>query len=203
MAGDINIGLRRASRDEPQYGFIINRCDKRNWFEAETRGPSDGYRTGVYINGKQPSVLSNDIQLAESPERWIPSLIRFQVFDKAAFVVGKCLYEFGSLVPTFPISRQTGSDGKLNLFIPSYAETACQRRGENIEAASDGVDVGARFDDEAERQKLFFDRYHHLIRGVALNVDNVGIDVVAQPGIDLGLEGWEVGYGPINTCYCV
>jgi hypothetical protein len=101
MAGDINIGLRRASRDEPQYGFIINRCDKRNWFEAETRGPSDGYRTGVYINGKQPSVVSNDIQLAESPERWIHSLIRFQVFDKAAFVLGKCLYEFGSLVPTF------------------------------------------------------------------------------------------------------
>ena len=65
------------------------------------------------------------------------------------------------------------------------------------------VDVCARFDDEAQRQKLVFYRYHHLIRGVALNVDNVGIDVVAQPVIDLGLEGWEVGYGPINTCYCV
>jgi len=51
-----------------------------------------------------------------------------------------------------------------------------------------------RRDEEAERQKFFFDRYHHLIRGVALNVDNVGIDVIAQPGIDLGLEGWEVGY---------
>ena len=60
-----------------------------------------------------------------------------------------------------------------------------------------------RRDQEAERQKFFFDRYHHLVRGVALNVDNVGIDVIAQSRIELGLEGWEVGYDPINACYCV
>jgi hypothetical protein len=197
--GQLHIGLRRALWDETEWGFVIRRCDEGDRLKGNPSRPLEGYLTGVVDDKEQPAMLAHDVELVESPERRISSLVWLQRFKDATFSGGKPLYEFGTLIAPRAEDGFANSNRKIRVFWLRYAEAIGKGRGENIETAADCVDVAADLDNERKGKRLFFDRYYHLMLGVRLKINHVGIDVSFQPGIDATLEGWEVGHGPINA----
>lgn len=200
---ELNIGVRRSLPEETDYGFLIcaqPTCDRVSGLEINNGSPpieSEGqrYDFGVY----QPTVLPHDVELVERPERFVPSLIRFQRFDVRTFDLGERLYEF--VAPVISSHERGGASGdrKVRVFVAHCAAARGERRGENIQAASDRVDISADLDVELARQRAFHERYHGIVSGWRWRIFDREIHVVCEPGIDPFLEGWELGYGPIDA----
>jgi len=135
----------------------------------------------------------------EGPERFVPSLIRFQRFQSATFCCGKPLYEFSTLIASRKKHFLAGGDGKVDIFGIAYAEPFGEDCGENVETAADNVDVSAGLYNEAERKRLFLNRCYEALWRSRIKINDVGFDVVFDPSVDPFLKGWELGYGPVNA----
>jgi len=155
------------------------------------------------IDREQSVVLTHNIELMECPKGVIPSLIRFQRFDDTTFHVGQPLYKFRALVITAPKLIQGTGDWEIDPVWVRYAVAVRQSTREDIKGASDDVDIGTRFDAERERERLFFNRYYDIVRGMRIHLFESYADICLEPRSELVLKGWEIGYGPINGGFCV
>ncbi len=79
-----------------------------------------------------------------------------------------------------------------------YAVALSECDSENVKRASESVQVGADLSVVLQRQKAFFDRYYQIMRGVRIQIFDRYANVVLHPCIKPLLQGWEIGYGPIN-----
>lgn len=205
LRGELDIVVRRAIADEAQYGFLI-RAEHCGTEKTEIRDVQSSRGCGGNrefwrdLDAQQPPMLTHDVELMEGEQRFVPSLIRFQRFNARAFAVGKPLYQFTSLEP--PGGELVGApgNGKIRIVWSSYAVAAEQCSRENIETAPQGVDVSADLDIEIQRERAFQARYYRAVRDWRFRLFDTVIRVVAEPGVDPLGEGWQLGYGPVNTC---
>src|ERR1700674_2734710 len=201
-SGELHIVIRRSLPEESHYGFLIFNDHKAtsHWREIITQSPASyGKSGGSGSDRQQFSMLTHDVELMENPKRGISSSIRLQRFDNRAFGCGECLYEFSSLKVATQKVIFALRDRKIGLVRLSYAVAVGERGGEDIEATSDGVDMTANLNVECSRQRFFLSRYYDVIRRVRIRVFDFQIHVEVKPGIDPLIEGWELGYGPIDT----
>jgi|ERR1700674_3092634 len=199
VSGKLHIGLCRASGDEAQWGFLIYRRDAVDGFESPPTLAVNPERLCTNTDREQAAMLTHDVELMEGPQRCIPSLVRFQRFDNATFAGGKPLYKFSTLIATRTKRSPAFGDRKIHIFGSRYAEAVSERCGENIKTTADGVDVRTDFDNERQREQLFLDRYYHQVLGCRVYINHVGVDVCFDPDMEPLLEGWELGYGPVNA----
>lgn len=203
LRGDLNLGLLYTLGDQTNYGFIWSAAH-----EAGTRNGSECFRgappagnlnlSRLDIDGHQSLVLSDDVQQMEGIQKSIPSLVRFQRFDDTSFLDGEGLYEFMPLVIPSRELLLAGSDGKVSIVNKRLAVAVRQCAGEDIEAATNGINVSASLDLERERQRLFFSSQNNIIRDIGWRLFDDHIEIVFKPGIRCLSEGWEFGYGPID-----
>jgi hypothetical protein len=204
VRGDIEFGIINPILfEQTKYGFAIYADPRGNGREnilGHMSPCADDKKIGENRWRDESLVLAHDIETMEGTKRFIPSLIRLQRFDFDSFALGKPLYEFRSLVSMTRLKDRLGrSNGKIAVLgirhVIAIGETASQ----NIEAASNGVDVSTCLDHETERKRRLLDCHYNLIRDIRIGVSRSDFDVLLEPNRQLLFEGWQLGYGPVDA----
>ena len=66
-------------------------------------------------DGQQPDVLAHNVEVMEGPKGWIPSFVRFEIFDDVSFLGGEGLYEFTPFIVPGSEGLLAGSDRKVRI----------------------------------------------------------------------------------------
>jgi len=201
LHGEINLGIRCALGDETNYGFIIAAAHPAGSDWRKRLAQSPGHETqlgGSDFDSQQALMLADNVEQMEGVKKVVPSLVRFQRFDDGLFRCGERLYEFVPFVVPCVEVGSTRSDWKVSVVNQRLAVAVGKGRGENIETAPNGVDVNASLNLERQRQRLFFDRQKDILRSIRWQLFASHVNVVFEPSIQSYLEGWELGYGPID-----
>jgi len=214
LRGELNMGLmRRVFDDKANCGFVWScsrtrptTMNRDECVESVPRSRNDKNPWSSRIDGKQPCMLSQNVEVMESAERIVTclSFVRFQRFDDSSFLGGKGLYEF------VPFESLTGykdcsarSDREVGIIFKSLAVAVSKRVRENIQAASDRIQVDTSLDLERERERLFFFGHYHIIRNIRWLVSDRQANIIVEPSIKPFLKGWEIGFGPIDRSLSV
>jgi hypothetical protein len=140
-------------------------------------------------------MLSDNIQIMKRTKEMIPILssVRVQRFDDSSFLGRQRIYEFVPFV-SLPGEKDclAGRDRKVSIVNERLAVAICQNAGQNIKAASNGVEIDASLDLECERERLFFRDDHHIIGNVSWQLSDSHMHIIAEPSIKLLLQEWEV-----------
>jgi hypothetical protein len=198
--GEIQFGIRRILADQPQYGFLIGAAhpSNRQRFEKWKCLAPHAQAGGWDEHREQPYMLSHNVEVMEGVKRWVSSFVWLDRFDDVSFLGGEGLYEFTPFVISGGEGLRAESDRKVRVIHQRLAVACGQRGRKNVETAADGVDVSADLDLERERQRTFFDSYNDVVRGVCWQLFDSYINVCVRPLTESRLEGWELGYGPID-----
>lgn len=195
-------------REQANYRFAISSIHERsegvgysgnNDIAVPCKSP-DLESTGLMANTKKSRVFSGVVELVEGVEQIIPSFVRLDSFETFSNFNGTVS---NKLSPSEISSEQkilpTVSNGKVDFIRIADCVTLRESHGENIERASDSVDVRAHFGTESQWQRLFFDCDKHLMSmGIRFIFSNSGINITCQPFAQSALKGWEIGFGPFN-----
>jgi hypothetical protein len=190
-------------RDFRDFGFLV--CA-----DIPVRREHDGAWEGLLhkepeavwmeAGSNQPSVLSHNVKIMEGPEKGVPSVIRFQRFDKLSIGTGKRLYEFGSLVIPCDETGAAFCDRKRDVLgSPRYAVAIGECSSEDIKATADRVDVSASFHIEKARKRCLLAYQKLLVRYMRAWIYDGYFRVFVPPEIESLIEGLEMGYGPIDA----
>lgn len=202
LRGEINLGLLcRVFGEETNYGFVFSAQPSRRHRGKVVNGTTptgDGKDARPDFNCQQPLMLSHNVELMERVKEVIPSFVRFQMFDDRSFFNGKGLYEFVPFVVSAHELFGAVSNGKVSVINKRLAVAVSQHRSENIEAASDSIDVSARLNLERERERGFWARHNDIVQGVCWQLFDHYVNVVVEPSIEARLKDWELGYGPMD-----
>lgn len=206
MCGVINLGCLRPFEEQSQYGFTISRIHETcgNGYPDLAQSQSAYMRhAGTDVGGEQPFVFPLDIELVASPNILVPSLVRLERFYDVPIGAGDAAYKFDALVISSRKIISTVSNGEVEVIRTqdhfATPDSAC----ENVQTATDGVDVGPRLHAEKARKLAFWNRYHGIVRGWRWYISDEYINVQVQPEFDARAEGWEFGYGPLDRGECV
>lgn len=192
-------------RNQAQYGFIVyadkvgDRSKPADLHSSVSGHCGDLKSSGPNRNLDQSFMFAQDVEAMEGPQNRIASFIRFQLFDESALGSGQPLYKFYSLVSSRREHVLGDGDGEINIFGVRYAVAVGQRRREDVETAAKDVNIDSSFDAERERQWFFCERYKNIVRNVRIRITNSGFDMCIEPGLCALMEGWELGFGPINA----
>jgi len=198
VRGYFQIGFRVPTRETPHYGFVVSALRPFKKFDGKDISTARHDGLGAGDDREQPSMLACDVEAMEGPQPRIPSLIRFQAFNDATFAIGKPLYEFGPFISPGEKGDFAFSNGKIHITMPRYGEAVIEAGRQNIQTASDCADINTGFDRERERKRLFLDNYYELFLRCRIRMNRLYADVSFKPGVDARIEGWELGYGPVN-----
>lgn len=199
ISGEFKVGLRCTLGQAANYGFTLSAFRRTGGsFETRPLGVADPQGNGNDDNGEQPLVLADNVEQMEGVQKPIPSLVRSERFYDLSYIGGEGLYEFVPLVIAPFKVIETGRHRKVSIVKKRWAVAHGQGGGKNIEAAPNSIDVRPGFDVEAEGKRLFFERYHLVVRNVRWKIFNTHIDVSVEPTIQSLTEGWEMGYGPVD-----
>jgi hypothetical protein len=201
LHGDLKLGMRNALGEKPEYGFVISAANPtgNDWREGSLHfDPYDTQLRWEYIDGQKALMLSHNVEQMEGVKQFIPSTVRFQRFDDRTFPLGERLYEFTPLVAVAGEDGSTVDDGKISIVNKALAVAISERRSEDIEAASDSINVGAGLDLECQRQWRFLNSNDDIVRGIRWQLFDDHLNVFIEPSIKARFEGWELGYGPID-----
>ncbi len=201
---ELELVVRPPFGEEAKYGFLI--YPKRSYSyrnEINPFSPTNRQASGQYIHIDEPAVLPNDVEVMEGEQRLVPSLIRFQRFDDHALGRGQPVYEFTSLVASASEDCLAVNDGEISVFRLTYAVAIGEGGSENIEAASDRIDVCTKLDIERAREKRFFDSYYDIVSRWRWRIFNTNINVESEPGFNPFSERFQLGFGPINASLSV
>lgn len=204
----LNLGYWCSFGEFSDLGFICHANEARRVEDKHTISNvpfSDSHFSRRGMENEQPAMLSLNVQVMQEDKATvsIASTIRFQRFDNHSFGRGKPVYEFRPLV--FSTNELGGAidDGKIDFVRTGHAVAISEGGGEDVETASDCIDVSARFHIERERQRRFFDHYQRIIGGIRAAIFEDYIQITFDKGIEPFFEGWEIGYGPVNGCLSV
>lgn len=207
LHGELDLGLLSLGGESQNCGFIISARNPSGSNRSEHFGdvaPSEhGKRARANFRGQQSLVLSNNVELMEGPKKIIPSLVWLQRFDDTSFLGGQGLYKF-SPFEAFSVgdssSQDAGvaNDGEVSLVNERLAVAVGESASQNVETATNGVDVCASFDLERDWQRAFLNRHHDIVRGVIWQLFDDHVNVIFEPSIKPLLKNWEIGFGPID-----
>lgn len=195
--GTCNLGLTRSLADERQLGFIVSAYPAgHDWLNRLSGNPE---KCGGWFDPDQPTMLTHDVELMEGPEKFVPSAVRFQRFDDRSFGRGQPLFAF----ETYSQIPPGLENGEVGFAVIRHAVACRERTGEDVEAAANRIDVGSDLDVERERKRLFLHHHYDVVRAIRVRVFNCHFEVELEPSNDPRLQGWELGYGPVNACLSV
>jgi hypothetical protein len=211
LRGGLNLRLlRRVFGEQANCGFVWSRADPagRNGskgFDCVTPARNDE-SSRCNSSFQQSYVLSDNVQIVQGAKELIPiwSSVRFQRLDDTSFLGGQGLYEF---VPFVSLPREedcpAAGDRKVSIINKRLAVSVCERRRQNVETASNGIEINSCFDLETERERLFCRDYNYIVRNIRWQLSDIHIHVFAEPSIKPFLKEWEIGFGPIDRCLSV
>jgi hypothetical protein len=204
LKGEKCIALRRAERFLPtetvQDGFIVK--------IAKSLGASDCHfgRSHNHITEhsrrcrNQPFVLSHDINFVQGPNGCIPSLVRFERFDRGSFALGKPLFSFFAVNSASRIDHviEGVEDWKVSIGIRFFAIALSQAGGEQVQSASQRIERGAEPSVEGEGQRDFLDCHHDIANSIRITLSGDDVRITSLPFDQSLLDQWDLGYGPID-----
>ena len=206
LRGVINLGALCTFEQESQYGFtwVANPtcCDGLpNILQAPAANVSFR-RSGV--RAEKPLVFPGYVELMAQPNVVIPSEVRLEVFDDRPRIAGQLPYKFESPVLSSQKILSTVGHGEIKSVRVKdhFCFTFSDGANENVQTASNGVDISSSFDTERERQLRFFTCYNRIVSGWRWTVHDSYFDILVEPRFERGFKGWEFGYGPIDASHC-
>ena len=202
LRGDLEIALVSKFGDGANFGFTVS-VGHVGGISLHVRDEcavigSEGDSCGASLRLDKPSVLPGVVHVMEHPQECVPSAIRPKLFNFQALRWGEPLYEFYPFVIAGKERSFGLGDGKVNIVFVRHAVAIGERRGEDVERAANGIDVRAEFDREGEGYRLFLDSYKKIVSGIRFQVSDIDINVIVEPSLHSLLEGWQVGFGPVN-----
>jgi hypothetical protein len=201
LHGELELGMRDTLGEAPNYGFVISAMHPTGDDGREGAVHFNPYDTQLRrknIDGEKTLMLSHNVEQMEGIKKFVPSIVRFQRFDDRSFPCGERLYEFAPLVAAAGENVATFDYGKVGVINKVLAVAVSERRSEDIEAASDRIDVGAGFDLKRQRQRRFVNSNYSIVQGIRWQLFDDYLNVFIEPSVKARLEVWELGFGPID-----
>jgi hypothetical protein len=195
-SGRMNIGIIRFFGDETKSGLTIRANLPVNGDYVPFSQSEE--RCDFWFDSQQSAVLPFDIQVMQSPEVVIASVVRFERFEQCSFPYGQLFYEFTPLVFAGQKDFSVLGDRKINFVHPFYAVASSDRVGENIQGASKYVDIGSELNGKVPREGSALRRYNHVMGRIVFQLHDFGINVSVDPSLHSLVEGWKMGVGPID-----
>ncbi len=206
LGGELQLVACRILSDAPKDGFVLSAVREDDLaYEDISERPDlrDMQALRQDIDVDKSPVLAQNVELVQLNQQRVSSRIRFQRFDDRTFGVRQPLYKFMRPILSSREGARAAGDWEIRVFGLTYAVTLGERCGEDIETASNNVDVSAKLNVERERERSFFDRYYQVVSSWRWLLFDNDFDVLAEPSLDPFDEGWQLGFGPINACFGV
>ena len=199
ICGNIEIALRcRGLFDVAQNGLTIS---------ARLRGDDTHFcgdseiaeREAVWsdLHAEQSSMFSGHVQVMEGPQKIISSEIRLERYDDRSFRVDKPFFAFDTVLRVNKVEPGT-TKGKVRIHAWSHAVACGDGTHQEIERAPESVDVTASGDIEFSREGGLLLNYCRFLSTVRINLFHKGYEIGGDPSVQLALESWDLGYGPID-----
>ena len=150
LGGELKLGLRYTLGEPPEYGFTLSAIRGSDRKGLKVSCVRNAESCGKDVNGEQSLMLSVNVEQMESMQASIPSLVRLQRYEDVSFLDGEGLYEFVPFVTPGEKDFLTSRNRKVRIVNKRWAVAAGERGSQNIQAASNGVEVGTGFDIEGE-----------------------------------------------------
>lgn len=203
LHGELDPGLLCALGEKPNYGLIISAlAHPARREKCEILGDISPSRNrhvaGHDFGGQQSHVLADNIEIVEGVKKIVPSLVRFARVDDTSFLGGDGLYKFVPFVSPADPDLLARHNWEVSVINKRLAVALGKRGRENIETATDSVDVRASLNLECERERRFFLCNENIIRNVRWLLSEHQLNVVVEPSIQTLLKGWEIGFGPVD-----
>jgi hypothetical protein len=209
VSGHVCIALRRVEG----FGGRASRSKQDGFVFQALNDPKAGYYhisalatdcaafpdeiVNVNISDDQPFVLAQDVQLVEGRNGAIPSLVRFECFDRSLFDLGKPLFTFDACSRIN--HRLVGAKNwKVRFSVRILAIACCERSGKQIEGTPERVEDRAN-PCVVDQWKLgALTSYNRIASVLRIRLFDNLIRMRFAP-IEQGvLEEWDLGYGPLN-----
>lgn len=198
--GVMHLGALCAFEKKPQYGFtwVADPTSRDGPESLAYPKPTDRGFCWSDIGGQKTLMLPCNVQLMASPERSIPSLVRFEIFDDVPASPGQLPYKFEAPVISSRKVVSTPSHGEINSVRVEDHFAFGNGTRQYVQTTSDGVNIGACLDAELQRQKAFFSHYNGIVSRWGWAIYDNYFEVIIEPSAKNSLKGWEFGYGPFN-----
>ncbi|MGC1368867.1 MAG: hypothetical protein WA831_03380 [Methylovirgula sp.] len=200
--GYLKLGVASGLGKKSKCGFTVGThiCGDRNIPFAGSAFEANTESCGSAIDVQKSAVLSQNIQLVQSPEGVIPSTVRFERFDYLTLGWGESFYELYPLVVLAEKGDFALGDWKVDVLTFSHPVALSERGGENIQGTANCVDIGSGFDVEREWERLFLESYDKIVRGIFFELTDTYLKASFDPSIYACVEGLEIGFGPVQCC---
>lgn len=200
LQGNVEIVLRRIDVGGRHYGLVFKACPSRG--ENESLVDDLGCDTKTRRqrgNVDQAPVLPLNVQCVEGPQGIIPSVPRLQLLNSRLIRVGQKLYLFTSRVLTREKRALILANGELGIFWTRVAISDSQPVGQQVKGASDAVEDCSRLGVE-DCGEFFGDlEPNQFFANLRVIVSYEGVRATLAPGFGMKTEGFELGYGPVNS----
>jgi hypothetical protein len=204
MQVDGHLAIRHVGVGHRQYGFLLESgpVKKNGITNTGVKPYSSWLNTGV----EETAVFPGQVEIMEGEKHVIPSRIWLQIFDSSLVDIGEPLYLFQSgITPTARRSQKfslTLPDGKISIGEYGGPVSGRQCACQEIEAAADAVNKGARFRANKRIKGLDLMEAIDFLSGLRFGIypDGVGF---APPFDGTFHEDWDLGYGPIDCSFSV
>jgi hypothetical protein len=139
------------------------------------------------------------VEIVQCKKVIIPPFVRLEVFDDSLIGSRKPLYLFYSLVSGISESGNVFPDGKINVFRSrcAIALGKCDRK--NIQTAPDAMKDNASFGVDYGRDEFHIAEANNLLPGLRIQITKESVRGIIEPSVNLRLQDWEIGYGPIDS----
>jgi hypothetical protein len=149
------------------------------------------------LHHNEPFVLAQDVELMQSPQTRVPSLVRSQRFDCRSLALGKPLFAFDTLQGIDHVLFRP-EDWKVRLMTRFYAVACGESGNEEIERAASGIDDRTRFGTDERINAENLASYQQLVSGIRIWLHDEFVWARPLPGRETLLQYWDLGYGPID-----
>jgi len=151
-------------------------------------------------NGHQPLVFSHTVEVIEGVQKFIPSTVRPECFDREAIGFAQPLFAFCAIDPVRHIVKAVdGTEyGEMSVAIRYYAVASGECRRQQIKRAANGIDDNADFDVEAQIGRARPADYNQILSRIRIRLYDDGVWAGPFPGYESLLKDWDLGFGPIH-----
>lgn len=202
LGGKLELGIWCPLGPPTKNGFIFS-CYKPTSIligNLDVGVPAtDPQASAPLVDFEKSFVLADNVEVVDGVKRVIPSFVRLVKFEDFPSGSAQLLYEFRPLVVSPRKIVSAVGDGKVNIVRMKYGWRLShgKRPSEDIEAASNCVDVSPGFDTKRDWQ-VRLANYHQIVRAIRWCLTDHDCTISIEPSIYPSLEGWYAGFGPIH-----
>lgn len=199
---NVCFGLRCITGEFKQCGFVFQHLP-RGEQHSRMVSLSHQYQTvRIGRDGEQPFMLSDNVELMESPQEVIASIIRPERFKDSYVGNGKPMFRFDP-VQWIGEVIEAGKDRKVRLSAGKLAIACGENASEQIKSWSKGIDDGADAGIDGGWQVALFAKYRDFLAGLRIRLCDRYTRIHLLPGCKHLPEQWEFGYAPVDRPYSV